>query len=414
MESEIITCWRDDWLVGPSYNVTRDEWNCAEHYPKCDCPSLLADTDIAGTGVIVAFTATASLTLVATVACLLLSRSRGERTFNPIDRFFRAHICEPVQTLLGEKRADLWALVLYDMVICLSDQQLVTGTAFLVACLRKIADASITVYHVETVADLAWFSSNTHLLSLLVVGYFDISAKPNAESRGRRQFMAKLPSLLRVVLMCIMAGMLLYVTYISAYLDWYEVWNCPAACTIPYEKGGEPMQWAIANFVLILYSYPLSMFTLWQAGRRAWVSKWRHHLIDKSSLEAPGHTVPWGKDRGWLYRITKGSFLCVWYLLSSDLETVLEQMAWHAIGYYGLFTARVSGQDLMTESERDEENGFGFGQLVPIFLLLLPVVQFFESLAVDAKISSAHSSNPPSNTDEYKYDRELSLNSMEK
>jgi hypothetical protein len=50
METEIITCWKYGWHHGPTYNVTRDEWNCVDHYENCDCPLLKADPDIAGKG----------------------------------------------------------------------------------------------------------------------------------------------------------------------------------------------------------------------------------------------------------------------------------------------------------------------------------------------------------------------------
>ncbi|KAI5861918.1 hypothetical protein GGS23DRAFT_597940 [Durotheca rogersii] len=92
--------------------------------------------DFAGIGVIVAFAASVSLTLVAAIVCLLLSRSTKPshpRAINPIDGFF--------------------------------------------------PDGSIAVYHVDTVTNFVWFSSNTHLLSLHVVKHFNACVKPDAGLR---------------------------------------------------------------------------------------------------------------------------------------------------------------------------------------------------------------------------------------
>ncbi|KAI1843013.1 hypothetical protein JX266_010866 [Neoarthrinium moseri] len=386
MDSEIITCWRDGFHIGPSYNVTRKVWNCKDHFLNCDCPSIEADPDIAGIGVVAAFLTSASLTLFATILCLVLSRNNTLPTYNPIDEFFRHYMCEPVQNLIGHHNSQVWGRVLYDMVVGLSDQQLVTGIALLVTAIIKLYNGSITVYHLNIVTDLVWFSSNTHLLSLLVVRSFEQSVKPNQRqpannARRPRQFKAKLPSLIRALLMCILAGMLLYLTWVSACSEWYGVLDCPAQCTLPYGKGGSPLQWAIVNFVLVLYTYPLALFMLSRGSRIFWVDKCRPTLIDDKSLVAAGQKVNWGQHGSLPGKGLKAFFLSVWFFLSSDMEAILEQIAWHVLGYYWLFSDRDNGHIIMDESEKEKENGLGFGQLVPLFLLMLPVVQFFESWA---------------------------------
>ena len=56
MADEFIRCWREPEVGNQSsrvyYNITNDEWNCADHYGFCDsCPKLQGDPDIAGIGV---------------------------------------------------------------------------------------------------------------------------------------------------------------------------------------------------------------------------------------------------------------------------------------------------------------------------------------------------------------------------
>ena len=400
------------------------------------------------------------MTLIATLICLLLSRKSQEPwTVNPIDEVLRINICDRVQNsrFIGEERAHVWSHVLYDMVICLSDQQLVTGTAVLVAALKLLhVDGTITVYHFTVVTNLAWFSANTHLLSMLVVRSFDVSAKSDNSSSGvqpasernealkkhqPRQFRAKMPSLLRVIFMLVMAGMLLYASLVTGYEQWYDFVNCPAACTLPYPKGGEPRQWMVANVLLILYSYPLAVFLLWRRGREYWVnSALRRRLLDDRGIRRRGSESYGGgggdgggdgggvlprstspplavheeqlvplqlyelqslapsqrlqqnevqaqaKKKGLtLSRACRAAFAAVWYLLASETSAVLVQIMWHVLGYYYTFTDRRLGHELMRDMGREEdidaENSLGFGQLVPIFLLLLPVLQFSESVA---------------------------------
>ncbi|KAI5861919.1 hypothetical protein GGS23DRAFT_118935 [Durotheca rogersii] len=145
--------------------------------------------------------------------------------------------------------------------------------------------------------------------------------------------------------MSMMAGMLLYVVYISGYAGWWDVINCPANCFIPLEKGGSPRQWTIAQISFVLYRHLPAIHSLWQRERGCWMKKLRHRLIDDRGCEFPS-PEPWWWNRGWRCRIAKGT--CQ------------------------------SGHGVMADREVETENGLGFGQLVPLFLLLLPVLQLFE------------------------------------
>lgn len=274
------------------------------------------------------------------------------------------------------------------MVVCLSDQQLVTGTALSIAALKKLHDTpvadSLSGYHLNIVADLVWFSSNTHLLSLLVVRSFAVSVKPNApqENGSRaRQFTARMSTLLRVVLMCTNAALLLYISYIQGYYDWYNMDDGPVICTVGLDKGGAPLQWTRTNFVLIFYSYSVGIFMLWRSGRRYWLQHWRFRLIDNKSLPSSEERVVWIKGNTLAWKVTRTAFLSLWYLLSSETFDVLGQITWHVLGYYSLTTDRAWGHGAMVQSEKDEENNMGFGQLVPVCLLGLLLVQLLESMA---------------------------------
>lgn len=69
----------------------------------------------------------------------------------------------------------LWALSLphltecfYDLVISPSDTQVITGNAMVVAAWYKTwFNNFTTAYHLTLVSDYAWFSANSHTLTLL-------------------------------------------------------------------------------------------------------------------------------------------------------------------------------------------------------------------------------------------------------
>jgi len=312
-------------------------------------------------------------------------------TVNPLDEFFRNIFCEPLQKRLRYQRTRRWANVCYDMVVCLSDQQLVTGIAMMIAGLKKLHDESITVYHLSIVTDLVWFSSNTHLTALLVTSYFSVeSFKEDAPARiiptstqlilePRKKFVARLPRVARVVLMVFLACLLVYATLITGYVYWPETFNCPVSCTIGLPRGGEPQRWMIANIVLIFYAYPKSIFSLWHGGRRVWFEQWRSTIVDNRHL---GQSEP---PRHWVIKSARRIYHCLWYYFASDTGDVLEQIAWHIVGYVSLFYDRQNGHSTMRYFDMADEiameNSWGFGQLVPIVLLLLPALQLLESIA---------------------------------
>lgn len=268
---------------------------------------------------------------------------------------------------------DVIAACAFDLVQALSDTQLVTGIAVLVAGMigltRADSEKPMTVYHFTIVTDLAWFSSNAHLLSLLVLRSRGISAK----ERRRRSWAVRLPIALRAGLMVALAGLLLYASWITGFECWYYELDCPAKCTTKYPKCGEPRTWMIVNFVLILYSYPLHMFELSLTARRLWLCH-RDRFLGKPGAEHA--SASWG-----VVSLVRGVIFWLWNILASELFSVLELIAWFVLGCYWVFQDRSLGHGAMTAEESSAEDKLGFGQLVPIILLLLPLLGVAESYA---------------------------------
>ena len=319
--------------------------------------------------------------------CLLLSRTNDHGTINPIDRFFRKHFCGRVQKALNisKRRADLYATCLFEIVMILSDQQLITGIAILAAAVKELHEGKISVYHFTIVTDLSWFSSNTHLLSLLVVRSFSQSFKPGANKNGKApisttSFRYAVPAFLRIVLMIVMAVLLLYCSWVSGYGQWYDSFGCPAHCIVSAKKTGRAKNWMIVNFVLILWAYPQQMFLLMPKFRHYWMTSLRNRIVPDKAIYVSAEK--WWNSRvihRHMLEVLRRTFLCVWYLLSSETEAILELTAWFALGIYWTITDRISGHNVMESAEKEQENTLGFGQMVPLFLLALPFMQAIES-----------------------------------
>lgn len=62
---------------------------------------------------------------------------------------------------------DFWVPVIKKLALNLSDQQLLTGLAVLIA--NFWTHCSISVYHFALVNDLAWFSATVHLTTLNIL-----------------------------------------------------------------------------------------------------------------------------------------------------------------------------------------------------------------------------------------------------
>lgn len=181
----------------------------------------------------------------------------GKAGLNPIDRYFRERVSKRTQTWLGLPRSKQYSEALYQLVVSLSDTQLVTGIAVLVPALYELTEESLTIYHLSIVMDLAWLSSNTHALTLIAIQRkHSSSATVHSPISFLRSIRISLP--LRALFILALDGMLLYNSWISAYVYWDDIVGCPAVCTIrPYvrEQGGEPLSWTIANFVLVITDY---------------------------------------------------------------------------------------------------------------------------------------------------------------
>ena len=161
-----------------------------------------------GPGVIGASLATATLSIVLSLAHILLTQwnnaemntSKSSLVRSLFRRFFASPlICQRV--LDPTETRQRWLKILERVSLSLSDQQLIWWLAVLVAGLSL--HCSISVYHFSIVKDLGWLSAIVHLSTILTLECFFES------NRLLRK--------VRVWLICINAALLIYSLIITAH-----------------------------------------------------------------------------------------------------------------------------------------------------------------------------------------------------
>ncbi|EGZ78568.1 hypothetical protein NEUTE2DRAFT_37257, partial [Neurospora tetrasperma FGSC 2509] len=82
----------------------------------------------------------------------------------------------------------------------------------------------------------------------------------------------------------------------------------------------------------------------------------------------------------WILRPVKAVLSRLWLLKNSKSCQLLENTVWFCLNFYWAVECRRLGQREMDEEEYEAEQAMGFGQIVPVFLLILFVLQVFDSL----------------------------------
>ncbi|KAK3500598.1 hypothetical protein B0T13DRAFT_225238 [Neurospora crassa] len=375
MESEFIRCWRetdDGNHTRVYYNITNDQWNCAEHYGHCDsCPKLQGDPDIAGIGVFIAFMVSVSITALLGIIFPILSaalRPKATAIHDCLDILLEKAVRITILKRLGIKKAERWALICYNSVFSLGDQQLTTAFALLVATLKKLySDQSLSVYHLKLVMNLACLSNCVYAYAIISLRIkMDLQQPTTDRAEGssaapprrvkNKQPMVNWSMRLRSILMFTVTALLLYTGWIAARVDGLEP-NCPAMCfkKIP-AKGEAAKVWATQYWIPIYYTLTIS-FTQCLA-----MSRKRCYLLQKKKVTE--------KNRSNLFEILG---VCGNLLLA------------HAFFVYYLYRVakswRERNQAWYVEADIQNEESWGFGQVVPILLLIQPVLQLLDSIS---------------------------------
>ena len=276
----------------------------------------------------------------------------------------------------ADKR-ELWVPVIKKLVLSLSDQQLLTGLAVLIAAFST--HCTISVYHFALVNDLAWFSANVHLITLTVLG------KYLSENHVQRDW--------RVALMVTMGLLLAASTVMEGHYSWFDSWPYDAQCLFDELIGnihGSPTYWMIVNLVLQCIFYPLNIIPLFDRPRE-FVNYW----LETKPTEAMDKAVKHLTD---IIRIYPKSFIgsiknftcklliliirvVIWTysalltLIGSRTISFVQDTIWFAYGVWGI----IEDRKIPSSDMNGDENTMTFGQIMPIFLLSSLALVFREA-----------------------------------
>lgn len=314
--------------------------------------------------------------LVCAILCLTLYNDDSFEYRNPFDRFWRRILCDPIQRRVGSKRAKIWSNSLYAMIMAISDQLTVTGIAILGTSIRALDKKTITVYHFNMIMDMAWLSSNVHLMALCVMRSFLHSATlSNVISYSRSHSL--LPRSIRIVAMLVLAGLLLHCSSVAGYELWDDHVNCPARCIVRGKRGGYPHRQMIVTFIFVIQSYTFQIARVTPSVLLFFskVIKPRLQCMNQKMISRL-------EENSWklfLYTGFVRAVAVVWDFFTSDFEFMLEMLAWYILGLYWTFSDRKEGHKHMDDAELWKENHIGFGQLVPLLLIVLATLAGMEA-----------------------------------
>lgn len=279
---------------------------------------------------------------------------------------------------ISDTRRKFWTPVVRKVVLSLSDQQLLTGLAVLIAGFWT--HCTISVYHSALVSDLAWFSASVHCTTLTAIRSY-------LERPVLRDW--------RVALMLAMALLLVASTVMQGHYEWFDSWPYDAQClfdNLNGNIGGEPRYWMCVTLALICLNYSLSIIPLFEKPTE-FLELWfqtkpkatQDHAVGslkkkKSHISSPTSVKGRMKRCGCTLSIIVLStiswiYLALISLFGSQITSLAVDIFWFGYGLWGL----IEDRDIPSSDMSGNENAMSFGQIMPILLLSSTLLVFMEA-----------------------------------
>jgi len=266
-------------------------------------------------------------------------------------------------------------------MMMLSDQQLVTGLAILVAGYYEMLHNDMPIYYWQIVVYLAFISSSVHIASLTLL----------------RDVLNKNPTLrnFRVAGMLVLFILLMTAMWPMRHLQHLDIPAMPAKClwtstvsnTDIYTTRNHPAgrlsievdaNWLLSSIMLVLaYVWKLSQLFASSSGlvRRWLVAKPEaamERLLRRVTLSRRSVWITWPVRN--LVTISYISYVAYAELAESFLASILYLFLALPYGITSIMRTRFQ----LDGHFPDGGKSVTFGQLVPLFMLLLPFLSVFE------------------------------------
>lgn len=278
-------------------------------------------------------------------------------------------------------------------MLTLSDQQLVTGPAMIVAAL--VQHCQLSVYEFQVVNSLAFLSSTTHLATLVMLRQY---LKENKVVRN-----------IRVIAMILNLGLLTYTT-IVAYIGYGVDGSASIQCVMDSLSSLQPDRLDFSNIIItvmfLFISYGQGIMQLYSNDEdNSFLKRWlRWYCCDRpkevrfetddferwyekeiqESIQRPGSDAQrhhfWSRSstaeenkRSWHHVI----FFTVWAVWFDFQQSFLGEIP-ALLMSCSLAITQVAYTRIGKPEIQNNENLVDFGQIVPIFLLALPLLAMIE------------------------------------
>lgn len=265
-----------------------------------------------------------------------------------------------------------------------SDQQIVTGLSILAAGYAK--RCTINVYHWQVVVYLAWMSSGTHLITLSVLRTY------LREKHILR--VARVAGMLILFFMLCIAivptGSQTYYSIITGYFYGdYSACGVPSACFWRF-KYWNGWRWdAGLSLFLLVSNYTARAAALFESSEAFFTRNIRDRLLGKVG-RALDRKVQQIRDRdahqqkaSWAQILSYRTYLATYAVTLASLElysSFLAPLLWVLLNLvWGSLQLLNPRTGLAEQGQIAEENTFGFGQIIPLMLLALPLVAAFDA-----------------------------------
>lgn len=381
-------------------------------FSMANCPNLLqngdvieANADISGVGVVTAFLLSAYLTF-ATVLAAYLFGLVDSGLLSPVDRrifrirpyFSRSTIAATAAGHHGdghehqqrrqqqEERRTPSKLrmkaeaCVRTAVLAMSDQQIVTGIAIMGAGFQGLRTGTLSAYHYQIVLYLAWMSSSVHLTAITVLASY--------LKRHRGVLAWRLTGML-VLFVMLIVGLIPTISNDWGIFWWDGIdsnktgWAIPARCFWGDLRGGGVSPDAPLGFIILSVSYLWKMGQLFSSSRGTY-HQWFRGPIERLMVHALRYTterssLPGGLSRCWLWTFRVLLALALPFMVILEVVSSFAASLW--LSLLGLIFGTIqvliprSQMQPMTESQ---EGTWGFGQLVPLILLIQPLGMVLE------------------------------------
>ncbi|KAJ7902077.1 hypothetical protein B0H14DRAFT_2669803 [Mycena olivaceomarginata] len=375
------------------------------------CPCLDPDPDVAGIGAIISFVLTAGLTWICSVVALVFNLSGSD---NPIDQATARYLERALVALVRQFAPDT------------AQAKLMTGLAVLISAWIRLR-AGLSVYHFSIINDLAIMASDTQLLAFFALFQCAWSAARRAEDAESAQSasqdhpaLARVPSasvgalcasmgamsasvaapsasesvgtrsasrsselpeppdiqpylylpsrLFRATGMLCMCIMLIVAAALVSDRAWYDCMSIPATDYLShYKTGGGQLGWLIYACVMLPSGYCQALIPLFGPTDRVW------RAIKKAIFR--GHTwrkitTSTSKSDSWRKRMLR----VVLQFLDSSVYGLALSAVWFGVGVWSIVSDRAQSSYYELCQGDDTQAEWGFGQLVPMVLIGLPVL----------------------------------------